>query len=271
MAGHRLTSTEIMVSLDIAMINDKIAELVAKHIFKHVIVCSMTAALPMLKGILFRVFRGKELAKVPADASFIRFAALIAGARQPEAVDIDPARDIAVLQFTGGTTGIPKAAMLSHANITVNVQQTILAGATFTPGQERIIGVLPLFHVFAMTGVMNLGTTLGAELILFPRMDLKQLMAAILRHRPTILPGVPTLFTAISNAAEAANKSLDFIKFCVCGGAAIAAEAAARFERVSHCQILEGYGLSETSPVATLNPPGAVKVRLGRVAACLAQ
>ena len=253
------TGTSIMVTIDIAMIYRKIEQLAAKSVFDHVIVCSMTAVLPKAKAILFRMFKSKELAKLLERPPYLSFATLTGGAAQPVKVQIDPERDIAVLQFTGGTTGLPKAAMLSHANISVNVQQILATGTAFVPGEERIIGVLPFFHVFAMTGIMNLGVALGAELILFPRMDLKQLMAAIFRRRPTILPGVPTLFGAICNAAEAAGKPLDFIKFCVCGGAAIAAEAAARFERVSHCQILEGYGLSETSPVAALNPAGAAK------------
>ncbi len=255
----RATGTLIMVSLDLAMIHGKIAKLAAEKIFDTVIVCSMLAALPAAKAVLFRLFKAKELARVPDRAPFIHFKTLVAGAAAPAPAQIDPERDIAVLQFTGGTTGVPKAAMLSHGNIVANVQQILSAGQNFTPGRERIIGVLPFFHVFAMTGVMNLGTSLGAELILFPRMDLKQLMRAIFRRRPTILPGVPTLYTAISNAAEAAGRKLDFIKFCVCGGAALPIEAAARFERASHCRILEGYGLSETSPVATLNPVWAVR------------
>lgn len=253
------TGTAIMASLDIAMIHGKMAELVTRRVFKRVIVCSMTDVLPWPKRVLFRLFRGRQLARVPHRAPYISFAGLIAGAARPAPVTIDPERDIAVLQFTGGTTGIAKAAMLSHGNITINVQQILSAGPDFALGRERIIGVLPFFHVFAMTGVMNLGIAVGAELILFPRMDLQQLMRAIFRRRPTILPGVPTLFAAIASAAEAAGKKLDFIKFCVCGGAAIAAESAARFERVAHCEILEGYGLSETSPVVTLNPPGAAK------------
>jgi len=253
------TAVSVMVTLDIAMIQRKIAELVAKQCFAKVIVCGMTGALPAAKAVLFRLLKSRDLAKVPDAHPYISFARLIAGMAQPKAVDIDPMRDIAVMQFTGGTTGVPKAAMLSHANITANVEQIMAAGQQFRPGQERIIGVLPFFHVFAMTGIMNLGIALGAEMILFPRMDLKQLMKAIFRYRPTILPAVPTLVTAVTDAAEAAARPLDFIKFCVCGGAAISVESAARFERVSHSQILEGYGLSETAPVVTLNPPGAVK------------
>jgi long-chain acyl-CoA synthetase len=253
------SGTSIMVSLDIAMIHEKIVQLAAKQILKRIVICSMTAALPRLKGILFGVFKRQELAKVADGQPFIRFARLIAGAAMPAAVAIDPERDVAVMQFTGGTTGLPKAAMLSHANIAVNVTQTLEAGAPLIPGEERIIGVLPLFHVFAMTGVMNLGVALGAELILLPRMDLKQFMATLFRLKPTVLPGVPTLYTAVGTAAKAARKRLSFIKFCVSGGAPIAAEAALHFEQVSGCKIVEGYGLSETSPVVSLNPPAAVK------------
>jgi long-chain acyl-CoA synthetase len=110
-----------------------------------------------------------------------------------------------------------------------------------------------------MTAVMNLGIAIGAELVLLPRMDLKQLMATIMKRKPTVLPGVPTLYTAVSAAAEAAHSSLSFIKFCVSGGAPIAAEVADRFERISGCELLEGYGLSETSPVVTATPPGGIR------------
>lgn len=255
----RISGTSIIVGLDLAMLHGKLAALAGRGVFTRVIICSMTAALPPHKRLLFRLFKAGELARVPDTGPYLSFGKLIACARRPAPVEIEPERDIAVLQFTGGTTGTPKAAMLTHANITVNVQQVLAARPDFTPGAERIIGVLPFFHVFAMTAVMNLGLALGAELILFPRMELKQLMEAIYRKRPTILPGVPTLYAAIAGAAEADGRPLDFIKFCVCGGAAIAAETAARFERVSHCHILEGYGLSETAPVATLNPPGGGK------------
>jgi long-chain acyl-CoA synthetase len=128
------------------------------------------------------------------------------------------------------------------------------------PGEERILGVLPFFHVFAMTGIMNLGLSIGAELLLLPRPDMKAIMHTIHARRPTFLPGVPTLFTGISIAAEASGKTdLTFIKFCISGGAPLSAEVLDRFERISHCKILEGYGLSETAPVVAFNRPNAIK------------
>jgi long-chain acyl-CoA synthetase len=254
------SGTSILVSLDVSMIHGKIAQLAAKNILKRIIVCSMTAALPGFKNLAYRLFKAKDLARVPEQSPYLRFERLIAGAAMPAPVRIDPERDIAVMQFTGGTTGVPKAAMLSHSNITVNVKQLLQSGSPLTPGQERIMGILPFFHVFAMTGVMNLGIAIGAELVLLPRMDLKQLMATILKRRPTVLPGVPTLYTAVSGAAEAAHKRLTFIKYCVSGGAPIAEEAALHFEQVSGCKIVEGYGLSETSPIVSINPLHAVKL-----------
>jgi long-chain acyl-CoA synthetase len=250
----------IMVTLDLTVMFDKIAALAGKGVLSRVIVCSMAAALPAVKSALFRVAKRKELAAVPAGAAFVSFKSLIVGAAKPAPVMIDPLVDIATLQFTGGTTGTPKAAMLTHANIGANVKQILAASPAFAEGQERIVGLLPFFHVFAMTSVMNLGISIGAELLLLPRPDMKMLMKLIMARRPTILPGVPTLFTGITTAAEHAGiKDLSFIKYCVSGGAPIAAETAARFEAVSRCEVLEGYGLSETSPVVTSTPPGGVR------------
>lgn len=257
-AQVRDSGTTIMVSLDVAMIHEKIGKLAANGLFQRVIVCSMAAALPPLKGLLFRLFKGKELAKIPAGLPYLRFETLISGAAKPSPVAIDPENDIATLQYTGGTTGVPKAAMLTHANITANVQQVLAGSPPMDEGAERIMGILPFFHVFAMTAVMNFGVSIGAELILMPRLDMKMLMAAIARKRPTIMPGVPTLYTAICNAAGE-GKDLSFIKFCISGGAPISIEGAERFERLSKCAVLEGYGLSETSPVVTATPPSGVR------------
>jgi long-chain acyl-CoA synthetase len=257
-AQAQSAGTRIMVSLDVPMIQDKISALVAQGLLDQVIVCSMAAALPTLKSWAFRLLKSSERAAIPATKSYVRFARLIAGPSKPTPVAINPLEDVAALQFTGGTTGVPKAAMLTHGNITTNVQQVLASAPPLVEGGERIMGVLPFFHVFAMTAVMNLGVAIGAQLVLMPRLDIKMLMTAIERKRPTIVPGVPTLFTAISNAAGT-GMDLSFIKFCISGGAAISAEAADRFERLSQCSILEGYGLSEASPVVTATPAERIK------------
>ncbi len=257
-AQARETETSLIVSLDVVAIHAKIARLADRGLFSRVIVCSMTAAMPLVKGPLFRLLKRQELARVTHSTPYMTFETLIAGTDPLVAVRIDPAHDIAVLQSTGGTTGIPKAAMLTHTNILANVRQAQAAMEGLKEGQERILAVLPFFHVFAMTSVMNFGLAIGAELVLLPRLDLKLLMQSLRRRRPTLLPGVPTLFTALCNAAETAQK-IDFssLKFGISGGAPIAAETIERFERLAHRPILEGYGLSETSPVVSFNRGGA--------------
>ena len=252
------TETSLIVSLDVVAIQAKIARLAERGHFSRVIVCSLTAAMPLVKGQLFRLLKRKELASVTQNPPYMTFETLIAGADPLVAVRIDPAHDIAVLQNTGGTTGLPKAAMLTHTNILANVGQARATIDGLQEGQERILAVLPFFHVFAMTAVMNFGLAIGAELLLLPRMDLKLLMRTLRRRRPTLLPGVPTLFTALCNATETARQSeLGSIKFGISGGAPIAGETIDRFERLVRRPILEGYGLSEASPVVSFNRAGA--------------
>ncbi len=254
---------DILVTIDAAVVLNKIIRLVDRGVLTTVIVCTMAGALPLIKSLGYRLLKRKETAPIPATEAFISFTALLQHGSTPAQVTINPAEDLAVLQFTGGTTGIPKGAMLTHANIAANVRQIVATG-TFDYGNERMLAVLPLFHVLAMTGVMNLGRAVGAELLLIPKPDIKLIMDAIYSGRPTILIGVPTLFTAISNAATSAGKTdLTFIKYCISGGAPLPLELTERFERISGCHILEGYGLSETSPVVAINPekkpkPGSV-------------
>ena len=263
-AQSRACDVKMMVTLDLALIQDKIAPLVDKNLFEQVIVCRMAKALPPLKSLLLRSFKRRDLAEIPGQPPYVEFSDLIWGGKPFTPVAINPAEDTAVLQFTGGTTGTPKAAMLSHANITINVAQLRAVFPEVALGQERFLAVLPLFHVFAMTSIMNFGLSIGAEILLMPRLDVKEMMRIIFRCRPTILPGVPTLFTAICNAAEGMkNPDMRFIKFCISGGAPLAAETQERFERLAHTKILEGYGLSETSPVVAFNKFGAT--RLGGV------
>jgi long-chain acyl-CoA synthetase len=248
------SDTEIMVTLDLKALCDKLLPLMAKTGLKQVIVCSMAAILPFPKNILFPVAKRKEIARLAGTERTITFDEVVAndGAVTPPA--IDPESEIALLQYTGGTTGVPKGAMLTHANVVANAVQLRLWAPGLGGEHEKILGVLPLFHVFAMTVVMNHGLLLGAEMILLPRYELKQLLKTVDKKKPSMFVGVPTLYAAINNAKETHGIDLSSLKYCISGGAPLPLEVKHRFERLAGCVLVEGYGLSETAPVATCNP-----------------
>ncbi len=249
------SGTTIMVTMDLAAIYPKVAGLLGKTPLEKIVVCPMASILPFPKNWLFRLLKRKDVAAIPNDAVHVRFADLVAEKTPVALPAFDPKTTVAVLQYTGGTTGVPKGAMLTHANLAANAEQ-IAAWVPdgFLKGDPRMLGVLPLFHVFAMTVVMNFGIRLGAELILLPRFDLAQVMDVIEKKRPTIFPGVPTIYTAINRAAAEKKRDLTSIQCCISGGASLPADVRVRFEELTGCKLLEGYGLSEASPVVTCNP-----------------
>jgi len=145
--------------------------------------------------------------------------------------------------------------VLTHANLSVNVQQIALWSPGMTePGAERILAILPFFHVFAMTTIMNFAVHCGALMILLPRFDLHQALRIMRTQRPTIMPAVPTLFTALLNFPGVKKEDLTSLKFCISGGAPLPNVVRKSFEEFAGCRVVEGYGLSETSPVAACNP-----------------
>jgi long-chain acyl-CoA synthetase len=248
------SGTEFMVTLDVKRIYPKVAHALGRTSLKHIIVCSMQESLPFPKSLLFGLLKSAELAKIPKDSRHSLFSRLIADPSAPEPVAVDAHKDIAVLQYTGGTTGVPKGAMLTHENVVANVRQVLESGVPFVPGQERCLLILPLFHVFAMTAGMNIGIATGAEIILVPRFDVKEVLGYIQKLKPTLFPGVPTIYTALNAAAAEGKHDLSSIRFCISGGAPLPVEVRARFEELTGCKLVEGYGLSETSPVVCSNP-----------------
>ena len=251
------SQTQVMVTLDLKLLFDKVETLLSKGALERAIVCSFSALLPGLKSVLFRLFKGKDLARVagsPVRDKVVLEADVLSHGSNSAPVEIDPENDVAVLQYTGGTTGTPKGAMLTHANLTINVQQVIAWAPGLVDGEEKVLGVLPFFHVFAMTVVMNFGIAKASRMALMPRFVLDDALALITKSRPTVMPGVPTIFNAILNHKKLSSYNLSSLKFCLSGGAALPIEVKRGFEKLTGCKLVEGYGLSETSPVATANP-----------------
>ncbi len=248
------SETDIMVTLDLQQIYPKVAELLESTRLRHLVVCRMSDILPPLKGILFSVLKGSEIAEIPDDVQHVPFANLVSNDGAVTPPEIEPRRDIAVLQYTGGTTGVPKGAMLTHGNLSANLTQLLRWVGDLEEGSERFLGVLPLFHVFGMTLVMNLGIATGSELILVPRFELDEFLKTIDRTRATVLMGVPTIYTAIISAPNLESHDLTSIKYCISGGAPLPMALKRSFESITGCVLVEGYGLSECSPVAACNP-----------------
>ena len=247
------SDTTIMVTLDSPKIYPKVAGLLEQTCLKKIVVCSLAKALPLVKGVLYSLAKRADIAKFPNDERHLSFESLkVMG--NPFAVEaIDPKTTIAVLQYTGGTTGVPKGAMLSHGNLAANATMVCERLGGY-PGTERMVCVLPLFHIFALTAMMIVGVTLGAELILLPRFEIGELMSTILKRRPTVLFGVPTIYSAINAAVKLVPRDLSFLRICVSGGAPLPVEVRHEFEALTGAKIAEGYGLTETAPVVTLGP-----------------
>jgi long-chain acyl-CoA synthetase len=262
----RDSGASVIATCDLPAIHEKVTGVATKLGVRKVIACSIGDALPPLKSLAFKLFKRKDIARVPRDALHIDFATLIAN-RQPHMPVALAPDDVAVLQYTGGTTGEPKAAMLTHANLAVSSAQMVAHIGRLPSGQERTMGVLPLFHVFALTTVLNYSIDTGAEMVLLPRFELKQMIDTIARARCTQLFAVPTIYGAMNSLPDAALAKLKSLKFSISGGAPLPFDVRQRFEARTGARVVEGYGLSEASPIITCNPvEGAIKANSAGVA-----
>ena len=173
-------------------------------------------------------------------------------------VAINPIEDLAVLQYTGGTTGVSKGVMLTHHNLIANTLQVLEWSINMEYGKERILTILPVFHVYGMTDCMNYAVAIAATQIILPRFDPDQVLETIKAYKPTLFPGAPTMFMALNSHPRIAEyrESLAAIKVCTSGSAPLPLEVAQKFAEVTEGKgnLVEGYGLSEASPITHCNP-----------------
>jgi len=209
----------------------------------------------------------EDPSKIPDTVAFESLIAEEIGATELPRLPADASNEVAVLTYTGGTTGTPKGAMLTHGSIYVNMVQSALWGQQFTRrGEERILLVLPMFHVYGMTVGMMLSFWNGTMMILLPKYSIDQLLDAIEHLRPTFLPGVPTLFQSILNHPRATTCGLEYIKSLGSGAAPLPTDTISRFERLAGAMLREGYGMTElscsaiTTPFMGIRKPGSIGV-----------
>lgn len=263
------SETDYIITADLKLLMDKMHPMLHATRLKKIIVARFCDILPFPKNVLFKLVKGKELAKdLDHPNTMIWYHDITDNDGKPTPVDIDPHEDLAVLQYTGGTTGVPKGAMLTHANVVANVEQAAMWFKDAKPGKEKMLGVLPFFHVFAMTAVLNLSVKYGFQIIATPRFELLKTLKLIHKKRPHYFPAVPAIYGAINNYGKLSSFDLTSLRFCISGGAPLPVEVKGQFEKTTGCVVVEGYGLTESSPVVCVNPlegenkPGSIGLPL---------
>jgi long-chain acyl-CoA synthetase len=257
------SGTRILFTISAAALLPTAIEVMEKSGLERLVVGSIAGVLPPAKSLLYRLLRRSEIAARPQDPRILSFSQLIANDGASTPADIDPVQDIALLQYTGGTTGAPKGAMLTHQNLTANARQ-VEAIDPEPDAPDRIMGALPLFHIFANTCILNRTVAKGGEIAMVPRFDAGQVLATIERVRATSFPGVPTMYQALLDHPRIARTDMSSLRICISGGAPMAGELKERFEATTGAKLVEGYGLTEcsgvvsTNPYEALNKPGTI-------------
>ncbi|MES2269806.1 MAG: long-chain fatty acid--CoA ligase [Pseudomonadota bacterium] len=247
------SGTKILFTLSAKALLPTALKVLESSSLEKLVVGSIAGALPTTKSLFYRLFKKADSVERPNDPRVIAFSKLIANKGACAVALINPVNDIALLQYTGGTTGQPKGAMLTHQNLSANARQ-VEAVDPRRDQADRIIGVLPFFHVFANTCVLNRTVLNGGEIVMLPRFEAVQVLAAIGRTKATSLPGVPTMYQALLDHPAVGNIDYSSLRVCISGGAPLPLEVKQRFEAVTGAKVVEGYGLTESSGVVSTNP-----------------
>jgi long-chain acyl-CoA synthetase len=264
---HQLADSGARVIVMLDMFYPVVRAVRSQTALEHVIVTTPADFLPSVLRVLYPLSQRKEKLPQPAltaqemqdDTMLHSMQAIL---KAPHSGKIEhfnlpvptSADDLATLQYTGGTTGLAKGAMLTHRNLLANALQTSSWMPKAQPGNETGLCVAPFFHVYGLTVGMNLSIRMGATLVIQPRFDPKAVLRAIRRYRPSAFPGIPTMYVAVMRAAGPNADYMQCIKYCISGAAPLPAKVQSDFEAMTHGKLVEGYGLSEAAPVTHCNP-----------------
>ncbi len=273
---HQLNDSGAATVVVLDLLYRRLQAVRAATAVKRVIVAGVQDYLPLPLALGYRVKQRRAKQHIPsrrevkAAANTLLFTEVIGKPDQrwyhlhalPSPAKAD---DLAVLQYTGGTTGLSKGAMLTHRNLLANAMQSwAWNGIQETiASHETILCAAPFFHSYGLTVAMNLGILSGSTLVLMPRYNAKEAVKMIKRYRPTLFPGVPTMYQGITREIEAHGGNLHSVHICISGAAPLPAELQKNFEQLSGGKLVEGYGLSETSPVTHCNPLNGPRKGIG--------
>lgn len=246
-----------LITLDLLM--PRVSKGIEHTEVKQVVVTSLSDGLPFPKNVLYPIKRRKEhpdlKVKYKAANGIIRWSSLLKrGKETPICEKVDADTELAMIQYTGGTTGRPKGVMLTHANLIANAVQLTNWCYQLEPGKERYLAALPLFHVFGLTVLLNQAIHRAGSLLLIPRFEPKLVLETIRRRQPSVFPGAPTMYIALLNNPLTKEGDLGSIRVCFSGASPLPRDVQEQFEQKSGGRLIEGYGLTETSPVSHCNP-----------------
>ncbi len=265
---HILNDSEAETIITLDLLYDRVKAIKDKTKIKRIIVTSIKDFLPPHLKLLYPLqYIGKKKPKVDYNEPGVyKFSDLLQTKPQKIDVKINPKEDVALFQYTGGTTGISKAAMLTHYNLVANTIQAVSWLSDREEGKEVLMAVLPFFHVYGMTVGMNFAIYLASTLILVPRFNVKEVVKLLAKYKVTLFPGAPTIYIAVINFKDVKKYDLTSIKACISGSAPLPVKVKEDFEKLTGAKLVEGYGLSEASPVTHCNPiyglnkPGSIGI-----------
>lgn len=245
---------------------DKASEACWDTEVRHIIVASPSAYVPLLiRPVVKAKARPKGEVRFPPEVKVHSFESMLRERHQLPKLDFNLKEQVAVFQYTGGTTGLPKAAMLTHFNLVANVYQTLAWVYRLKNTEEVFLCVLPFFHSYGMTVGMNLAIAKASAMLLLPKFDPVETTKAIEQHKATLFPGVASMYAAIAHYAKRSKIDISSIKVCISGGGPLPREIHDRFVEVTGAKLAEGYGLTEASPVTHCNPLWDGENRIGSI------
>ncbi|OLO27855.1 long-chain fatty acid--CoA ligase [Alkalihalophilus pseudofirmus] len=255
---HQLADSGAKFILCLDLLYSRVMKVKHNTKVEQIIVTAIKDYLPFPKNLIYPFIQKKNYGFKPqvtynnTTVSFLSF--LSKGSEDPPQVEVDAKEDLALLQYTGGTTGLAKGVMLTHRNLVANTTQCFHWMYKINSQENRILAALPFFHVYGMTVSMNISIMTAAQMFIVPKFDPKEILQIIDKHKITIFPGAPTMYIGLVNHPDIQNYDLSSIEACISGSSSLPAEVQAKFEEITGGRLVEGYGLTEASPVTHCNP-----------------